>query len=117
MYMDAGERLQRMPCPAGLAVEDWRYFLPEAGRFFREHLPVAVEHGWTEAALFHVHPLAPWRRYDVMGLLPLLAVGRYRVQALGSGKATVLAATGTALTFRPCPLPVGEGTVCLWDLR
>lgn len=50
----------------------WRDACFDARRFLEVWGAKAAELGWTAADLFALHPIAPFSRYDVMGLVWLL---------------------------------------------
>jgi hypothetical protein len=67
---------------------------------------------WTSLNLFGVHPTAPMSRFDVMGLVPVLAGGS--VRRLSSDCAIIAAPTGSLLTYTKASQP---GAVLLWDIH
>jgi hypothetical protein len=67
---------------------------------------------WSALNLFGVHPVAPMSRYDVMGLVPVLAGGS--VRQLSSDYAIIAAPTGSLLTYTKTPQP---GAVLLWNIQ
>ncbi len=82
--------------------------------FLRDHAGRAHRLGWTALDLFGVHPVKPWARIDVMGLVPLLNGGR--VTALSNVKAVIEKPSGARVTFRRRGQVSTE--VCLiWELE
>jgi hypothetical protein len=64
-----------MPCPAAYAPERWRQIVDDGGLFLdkpNEWARKAAGLGWRAVDVFGVSPDAPERRFDGMGLVPLL---------------------------------------------
>lgn len=91
-------RLVGTPCPDGWSAIEWRQVLDDVGSFLGRWSERAAELGWTAIELYGIHRSAPRTRYDVMGLVPLLA-GRSLI-ALDKYAATIRGESGSVLTFR-----------------
>jgi hypothetical protein len=85
-------------CPAGVDEQRWRQAIDDADCFLENWGAHAARLGWTPARLFGLHPTAPLRRYDLMGLVWLLH-GR-PVFELTAARAAIKTPSG-GLTFYP----------------
>jgi hypothetical protein len=72
----------------------------DAEKFLSRWGHAAHQLGWTALDLFGVHPVAPTKRFDFMGLIPLLQGGD--VIALTAEAATIRRPSRAILTYRRC---------------
>ncbi len=103
-----------MARPASCPAERWKTMREDAYHFLRDHAARAHALGWTALNLFGVHPVKPWVRLDVMGLVPLLAAAK--VVALSEGQAVIEKPSGARLTFRKRG-QVSDETCLIWELE
>ncbi len=101
--------------PASCPDAKWQTLREDAYHFLRDHAAQAHALGWTGLDLFGVHPVKPWARLDVMGLVPLLR-GR-EVAALNRDGATIKMAGGQVLTYRRVQVTCPTDTCLIWGLR
>ena len=90
--------LLAMARPAACPEPKWQALREDAYTFLRDHAARAHALGWTALDLFGVHPVKPWARIDVMGLVPLLNGGR--VTALSDAEAVIEKPSGARVRFR-----------------
>ena len=90
--------LLAMARPAACPEPKWQALREDAYTFLRDHAARAHALGWTALDLFGVHPVKPWARIDVMGLVPLLNGGR--VTDLSSIEAVIEKPSGARVAFR-----------------
>ncbi len=105
--------LLTMPCPASCPDAKWQALREDAYTFLRNHAARAHELGWTALDLFGVHRTRPWVRFDVLGLVPLLAVAK--VVALSEGQAVIEKPSGARFMFRRHTMAPDE-TCLVWEL-
>ena len=87
-WVEGMARLADAEPPAGVLPSLWRARMKAGLAFARDWGGVAYACGWTDAALFALHPAAPLIRFDAMGA------------AFLSCGAAVVAVTDTAITLR-----------------
>ncbi|WOH66182.1 hypothetical protein [Bradyrhizobium sp. BWA-3-5] len=92
------QQLKRMQAPDWAGAERWSQMIEDANAFLSNWDRAACDLGWTALDLFGVHPVAPGRRYDLMGLMMLLGGGT--VFALTEQTAAFRRPSGSALTYR-----------------
>ncbi len=90
--------LLAMARPASCPDAKWQALREDAYHFLQDHAARTHELGWTALDLFGVHRTRPWVRFDVMGLVPLLAAAK--VVALSEGQAVIEKPSGARVTFR-----------------
>jgi hypothetical protein len=106
-----------MPAPKSFPPSAWHRALDDAEQFMDSWAKPAAALGWQDLEIWGVHRLAPWRRIDAMGLVPLLC-GK-RLTALTGTEAVLVTPTGARQTQRrqSCgPLDLAE-QVLLWELE
>ncbi len=99
--------LLAMAWPAACPEPKWLGLREDTYTFLRDHAGRAHRLGWTALDLFGVHPVKPWARIDVMGLVPLLNGGR--IAALNSITASIEKPSGARV--RPLSTPKRTGIV------
>jgi hypothetical protein len=92
------QELKRSEPPSWTSANRWRELADDAEAFLESWGETAVQLGWVTLSLFGVHPETPARRFDVMGLIPVLQGGR--VVVLTEQDATIRRVSGARLTFR-----------------
>lgn len=102
-WVEGMARLAEAEPPAGVLPSLWRARMKAGLAFARDWGGVAYACGWSDAALFALHPAAPLIRFDAMGA------------AFLSCDAAVVAVTDAAMTLRGeagairravrCPIP------------
>ena len=102
-----------MARPASCPDAKWQALREDAYHFLRDHAAWAHELGWTALDLFGVHRTRPWVRFDVLGLVPLLAVAK--VVALSEGQAVIEKPSGARFMFRRHTKAPDE-TCLVWEL-
>ncbi len=105
--------LLAMARPASCPDAKWQALREDAYHFLRDHAARAHELGWTALDLFGVHRTRPWVRFDVLGLVPLLAVAK--VVALSEGQAVIEKPSGARFMFRRHTKAPDE-TCLVWEL-
>ncbi len=85
----------------------------DAYHFLQDHAARTHELGWTALDLFGVHRTRPWVRFDVMGLVPLLAAAK--VVALSECQAVIEKPSGARFMFRRHTMAPDE-TCLVWEL-
>ena len=106
--------LLAMARPASCPDAKWQALREDAYRFLRDYAARAHELGWTALDLFGVHPVKPWARLDVMGLVPMLQ-GR-RITALSESRAELRDHGGGELTYRRAPRASPSEACLVWEL-
>ena len=106
--------LLAMACPASCPAARWEGLREDSYTFLRDHAARAHGLGWTALDLFGVHRTRPWVRFDVMGLVPLLAAAK--VVALSEGQAVIEKPNGARLTFRRRADAPNEACL-IWELE
>jgi hypothetical protein len=99
--------LKASTSPDWMPANRLKEIVADADCFLRDWGETAHRLGWTTLDLFGVHPIAPACRFDVMGLIPLLA--GHQVVALTDSTAIIRRAFST-LTYRQ---PDQLGAVCI----
>jgi hypothetical protein len=84
-------------CPDAVPVDRWQRAVEDGRRFLGQWAEQAERLGWTPDDLFGLHPTAPMRRYDHMGLVWLLGGGK--VVALTTDTTTIRMPSGSLLSF------------------
>jgi hypothetical protein len=98
-----------MPRPAAYAPERWQQLVDDGGLFLDRWGRQAAGLGWRAVDVFGVNLAAPERRYDGMGLVPLLA-GR-AVIAITADSARIEKG-GTYYRHN-----IAAGSVALWKVK
>ena len=106
--------LLAMACPASCPADRWKALREDAYHFLRDYAARAHALGWVACDLFAVHPVKPWVRFDVMGLVPLLQ-GR-RITALSESRAEIRDHGGGKLTYRRAPRASPSEACLVWEL-
>ncbi len=106
--------LLAMARPASCPDAKWQALREDAYHFLQDHAARTHELGWTAPDLFGVHRERPWVRFDVMGLVPLLAAAK--VVALSEGQAVIEKPNGARLTFRRRADAPNEACL-IWELE
>jgi hypothetical protein len=91
------EELKQMPAPEWAGIDRWFEMIDDADGLLSSWGHAAHDLGWTALNLFGVHAVAPRARYDVMGLVSLLRVGR--VSTLTERTAVIRRRSGATLTY------------------
>ncbi len=102
-----------MPPPMSCPPERRQTLREDTYTFLRDHAGRAHRLGWTALALFGVHSVKPWVRFDCMGLVPLLNGGR--VTALSGIESVIEKPSGARMTFRRRG-QVGTEVCLIWEL-
>jgi hypothetical protein len=105
--------LSVMSPPAGFTPQRWRRIVDAAGIFIDRWAAKAAECGWSATDVFGVHPIAPDKRFDAMGLVLLL--DRAEVVDVDPDGADLIARAGGVRT-RYYRRPVPPETISLWEL-
>jgi hypothetical protein len=111
-WADGFALLCTMERPAAYGPERWRQLVDDGGYFLDAWGRQAAGLGWRAENVFGVNPDAPERRYDGMGLVPLLN-GR-RVVAITADTARIDCDGGAILTFYRQTL--SPESVALWQI-
>ncbi len=106
--------LLAMARPASCPPERWKALREDSYAFLRDHAARAHDLRWTALDLFGVHPVKPWERLDVMGLVPLLQ-GR-RITALSESRAEFRDHGGGELTYRRARRASPTEVCLVWEL-
>ncbi len=106
--------LLAMARPASCPAAKWQVLREDSYTFLRDHAARAHGLGWTALDLFGVHRTRPWVRFDVMGLVPLLAAAK--VVTLSEGQAVIEKPNGARLTFRRRADAPNEACL-IWELE
>lgn len=106
------DRLQRMAAPSAFPDRVWNMLIADAATVTSAWASMAAALGWTTLDLFGVGQDAPYRRIDLMGVVPIL--GGKAVVAMTEATARIRCSDGTTQTF--CRKPPQPGRVALWEL-
>ena len=104
--------LASMPAPSGFSPERWQRIIDATGKFIDRWAADAIKCGWSDLDVFGCNPDRPDRRFDCMGLAPLL--DRCEVVSIDDEGADLVTVTGARQRYRRRPLPAD--TVSLWEL-
>lgn len=102
-----------MPCHSAYALQRWEQLVNDGGLFLDRWGRQAAVLGWRAIDVFGVNPDAPERRYDSMGLVPLLQ-GR-PIVAITADTARIDCGNGAYLTFYR--MMAVTGSVALWEME
>lgn len=102
-----------MPCPPTMPPQRWQQIVDDGGRFLDRWGRQAAVLGWRAVEVFGVHPAAPLRRYDGMGLVPLLQ--GHEVVALTASMARIHITDTVTQSFSRHTL--AREAVAIWQLE